>query len=88
VSSHHLPAVTSNMDKDLNVNTANQLPNKSQGHPTSAAPGILAPRHNFVNKRVFGRDLSNLPMNSTSGNTSGLAPVLESIGSKQPQLVV
>jgi hypothetical protein len=61
VNNYHLPSMP-HTEKDLNLNTANQS-NKVQ-HPTSAAPTILAPRHNFVNKRTFGRDISNLPLNN------------------------
>jgi hypothetical protein len=74
-------------DKDLNLNTANQL--SKLNHPPSATPAMIVPRHNFVNKRAFGRDLSNLPNNNAqvSGSTT-LASVLENINQKQPQLVV
>jgi hypothetical protein len=83
---HHLPSVAHN-EKDLNINTANQM--SKMHHPTSATPAMMVPRHNFVNKRAFGRDLSNLPSNNgqVSGSTT-LASVLENINQKQPQLVV
>ena len=61
LNNYHLPSMH-HTEKDLNLNTATQS-NKLQ-HPTSAAQTIMAPRHNFVNKRTFGRDLSNLPLNN------------------------